>query len=89
MVNPSRRSRSKRRVFRKTPGGKLSMLFKKRKSAKAQCASCGSMLSGVARVRATQLRTLAKTEKRPERPYGGVLCSACMRRTMIARARQT
>jgi len=30
---------------------------------------------------------MAKTKKRPERPYGGVLCTRCMRKTMIGKAR--
>jgi ribosomal protein L34E len=33
------------------------------------------------------LHSMPKTEKRPERPYGGEQCSACMRRMMIEQAR--
>jgi len=33
------------------------------------------------------MQKLAKTKKRPERPYGGNLCSKCMRSLMIDKAR--
>jgi len=34
------------------------------------------------------LHSMPKSQKRAERPYGGVLCSACMRRKIIEQARQ-
>jgi ribosomal protein L34E len=30
---------------------------------------------------------MPKTQKRPERPFGGMLCSACMRRKIITNNR--
>ncbi|MBW2967188.1 50S ribosomal protein L34e [Candidatus Woesearchaeota archaeon] len=89
MVQPSRRSRTLRRVHRKTPGGKTALHFEKRKPSKAKCGQCGKLLPGVPRERPHKMTKLPKTKKRPERPYGGVLCSACMRKKMVASARAT
>ncbi len=88
MVRNSKRSRTLRRVYVKTPGGRTTIHYRQRKPARAQCAGCGKALLAVARARVSEMYKLAKTEKRPERPFGGVLCSACMRREVIARARR-
>ena len=74
------KSRSKRLVYVKTPGGKTVIHYKHKKPSKAQCASCGKVLAGVPHVDAYRLKKMSKTKKRPERPYGGNLCSACMRK---------
>jgi large subunit ribosomal protein L34e len=88
MTKPNRRSRTFRRVYRKTPGGKTVLQYKKRKPARAVCADCGAVLAGVPRERPYKMQRMPKTKKRPERPYGGVLCSKCTRKKMIAKARQ-
>lgn len=79
MPRPSQRSRSFRKVFKKTPGGTTKATYQKAKPKQAQCASCGTLLHGVPRERDYKMRTLAKTKKRPQRPFGGMLCSRCMR----------
>ena len=38
-----------RMVFVKTPGGRTTAQFKKRKPSKAKCAACGIQLAGTAR----------------------------------------
>lgn len=78
MPRPSRRSRTLRRIHVKTAKGSK-LVYAKRKPAKAHCAVCGQVLPGVASARPSQMAKLAKTEKRPERPYAGMLCSKCMR----------
>lgn len=74
------RTRSWRRVKRVTPGGRLVVHYEKRKPGKAKCAICGTELHGVPALRPSKLGKLAKTEKRPERPYGGVICPKCLMR---------
>ncbi|MBI4441172.1 50S ribosomal protein L34e [Candidatus Woesearchaeota archaeon] len=74
------KSRSKRRIMRRTPGGRNVVHLKPRKQSKAHCAVCRQALKGVA-------QKGAASEKRPSRPYGGYLCSACVRQMMIERAR--
>lgn len=87
MVGGMHKSRTMRRVLRRTPGKKVVMHYMLRKPARASCASCGKQLAGVPRARPAVMRNLPKTAKRPERPFGGVLCSACTRKEMIRRAR--
>ena len=64
------------------------MHYKKRKPSKAVCSKCGDILKGVANERPYRMQNMAKTEKRPERPYGGVLCSKCTRKVLVAKARE-
>jgi len=81
------RSRSLRRVTRRTPGGRTKTHHKKRNPKIAHCGNCRGILNAVPRARPYIMRRLAKTKKRPERPYGGNLCSSCMRKVFIAQAR--
>ncbi len=75
-----KRSRSMRRVKVRTPGGRVVIRYEKRRPSHARCAVCGKPLHGVPRLRPSEIRKLSKTERRPERPYGGYLCSECMRK---------
>jgi large subunit ribosomal protein L34e len=81
------RSRTFRRVFVKVPGGSTVLQYRRRRNAPAQCAECGSGLPGVARGTKTEVRSVPKSARRPSRPFGGMLCSACTRRVIIARVR--
>ena len=86
MVEGKLRSRSKRRVkLRITSGHKIH--YVKRTPNQAKCGSCSKALHGIPRIRATQMRGLAKSMKRPERPYGGILCSSCMRSYIKSKVR--
>ena len=87
MVKPGHKSRSLRRVKRKTPGGRTVTQFKKRKPNAAKCVDCGQPLKGVIRERPCKMHNSSKTKKRPERPYGGNLCSKCMRKKIIEKTR--
>ncbi len=80
MPRPGLRTRSKRKVFVRTPGGRVVVHYRPKKTGPARCAICGKPLNGVPRLRPYQLRKLAKTEKRPERPYGGYICPSCLAR---------
>ena len=84
MPSGKHKSRSLRRVFVRTPGGRTVLHYRKRKDAAARCGRCGALLKGVPR----DISKLSKTEKRPERPYGGVLCSKCMREVIKESARE-
>ena len=87
MPAPRLRSRSLRRIFRKVPGGRVSLQYKKRKPSPAQCGNCGAVLKGVPRELPFKMKNMPKTKKRPERPYGGVLCSRCMRTKFLEKVR--
>ncbi|MDP3918423.1 MAG: 50S ribosomal protein L34e [Nanoarchaeota archaeon] len=80
----------KNRTFRKVLvklSDRITTHYRKRNPKAAHCASCSAVLQAVPRKRDYKMSNLPKTMKRPERPYGGVLCSKCMRREMVSRAR--
>ncbi len=56
----------------RTPGGRVVLHRVKKKGQKHHCALCGRPLAGG--------WGDAKTEKRPEAPFGGVLCGSCRKR---------
>ncbi len=87
MPRKNRRSRTFRRVKVRVPGGTVKMHYRKRKPSSASCGVCGAELHGVPRERPYIMKSLPKTEKRPERPFGGVLCSSCARDEFKSRAR--
>ena len=88
MPAPRLRSRSLRELHKKVPGGRTSTFFKKRKPQPAKCGKCGDVLKGIPREFPFRMRKMAKTKKRPERPFGGVLCTKCMRKEILSKARQ-
>ena len=88
MVTRMLRSRSLKRSQKKVPGGKTVTHFRRRKPSIAKCAKCGKDIKGVPRLRVSELRKLPKTKKRPERPYGGNLCSKCMREVFREKVRK-
>ena len=82
-----KRSRSIRKVKRKVPGSRTAIHYERKGPKAARCAKCNSILKGIPRGRAFMMHALPKTKKRPERPYGGNLCSRCMRDLIVEKAR--
>ena len=79
--------RSGKRKLVKTPGGRY---YYKRIADKPNyhvCANCKGKLAGVPRGTTVEIRRMAKSERSPSRPYGGQLCSPCLRRQLIKAAR--
>lgn len=78
MPRPALRTlKGKRRAVR-LPGGGVSYHSKVKHVNIGKCAACGRQLGGVGKLGA-QTRRLPKTGKRPERLYGGYICSICLR----------
>ncbi len=75
----------KRKV--KVPGGQTKTRYLERKPKQARCGTTGEKLHGIPRMGATKAKNTAKTLKRPERPYGGVLSSRAMRVKMRQEAK--
>ncbi len=73
------RNKKKRKVKKKTPGARGRETYLERKPAKAKCGNCGAELHGTPNNKNWERKQGPKSEKRPERPYGGNLCSSCMR----------
>jgi len=82
MPKPKDRASSKRVVFRRTPGGRNVRATKKAVKNTPHCAICGVELNAT-----KYSRLLRKTEKRPERPFGGFLCHKCTERLIMYRTR--
>jgi len=79
MPKPSLRTRSrKRRTFR-LPGGCSKTDYKREKIAPQRCARCGKALSGIPRLVPSEIRKLPASQRKIGRPYGNLLCSACLR----------
>jgi len=64
------------------------MKKKKKRPKIPKCAICKKPLHGIPRGRVKEMRNLAKSEKRVERPFGGYLCSKCMREVMKEKVRK-
>ncbi len=80
-MRPSLRGGKWKRV--RTPGGRLVIRRVERKVNFVRCGLCGTILSGVPRERTHTFKGLAKTKKRPERMYGGVLCPSCLKKKIV------
>ena len=80
MVSGKHKSRSLRRVYIRTPGGENKIHYRTRNMPRLRCSLCDQQLHGIPRVIPSKFKNLPKTKKRPERPYGGILCSSCMRK---------
>ncbi len=87
MARPSRRSRTLARIYKKVTKG-VKLVYKKRKPSQPHCANCDAILKGVPHERPYKMRTMNKSQKRPERMFGGVLCSKCSKREIINRNRK-
>lgn len=87
MVAPRLRSRSKKRVYRRTPGGKTVIHYKRKKPNKHKCGRCGKPLSGVPNAIPSRIRKMRKSERVPKRPYAGILCSDCTEKLFRYRTR--
>ncbi|HLD05448.1 MAG TPA: 50S ribosomal protein L34e [Candidatus Nanoarchaeia archaeon] len=83
MPAPRHKTSRFRKIHVRVPGGSTHVHYRERNPRLGHCAQCGGTLKGVPRVKATAMKRMPKTQKRPERPYGGMLCSPCMRRHII------
>lgn len=78
MPRPAGRSGTLKGVWKKAPGGSVTLHFSRKSPSSAACASCGGSLSGIQRGRKSSLNT-ARSRHKPSRPYGGYLCPQCAR----------
>ncbi len=82
MVEGYKKSRSLARKKYTSPSGDHRVRYDRRRSDPAACGMCGARLLGVPR----DAVLLGKTQRRPERPYGGVFCSPCTREVLQKKA---
>ncbi len=80
-----RKSFSLKKIRVRVPSSDTVTHYTYGKPSKPKCGICGAELHGVIRGRPSEVRKRAKSERRPERPFGGVLCSACTRKIVMLR----
>lgn len=83
-------SKTKSRTFARKQVRTISgtkTVYKRRKPKVGTCPVTKEKLKGVPRELPVKMRNLAKTEKRPQRPFGGVLSSKASRQEIKKRAR--
>ncbi|HKZ49749.1 MAG TPA: hypothetical protein VJ110_01980 [Candidatus Nanoarchaeia archaeon] len=83
---PRYRSRTFRKVQRKTPGSKTVVQYIKRNPSVAHCGSCKNPLHGLPRARDRKIKHFSRTQLTTQRPFGN-LCSSCSRDIIRWRAR--
>jgi len=76
-----------KKVKRRMPGGALKFIFKRKMHSKHKCAICSGELSSVPRGKPTIIKRLTRSARRPTRPFGGQLCSKCMRKVVAMKAK--
>lgn len=70
------RTRSRKRVYVRVPGGEARVHYRREKPSYAKCAACKSPIHGIPRKFSWKL---SKSEKTVSRPYGGYLCNRCFK----------
>ena len=85
MVSPAKRVL--RKTTRRSQSGRTVVRYKRAKPSAAHCALCGGKLNAVPRARPSEMAKFAKTEKRPERIFGGVLCAGCVKAALKEKVR--
>ncbi len=79
MPAPARRTKSQKARKTKTPGARLTVHYSRRKKSVSNCGICKKPLQGTPKARKSEIRSLSKSAKRPNRPYGGRLCASCLK----------
>ncbi len=79
--------RSGKRKLVKTPSGRF--YFKKipKQPKHHHCATCHRVLLGMPKGTQVEIRRLSISQRKPSRPYGGQLCSPCLKRKLIRAVR--
>jgi len=80
---PTRSERSKKKKSRRRPGKTSKKVFARGKTGKRKCAVCKKVLHGTPHgKKASEVRKLSKTKKRPTGLFAGILCGKC--RNLVA-----
>ncbi len=84
---PRFKTKASKKVRKRTPGVRTVTHYKKKKTAKHVCAVCKGLLLGVPRGRIIEIKKMLKSQRVPERPFAGQLCSKCTREVLKLRAK--
>lgn len=72
-------TRSNKVKIVKTPGGKLTYQYTKKKACGPKCGDCGDVLRGIVALRPRAYSQVSKRQKTVQRAYGGSRCATCVR----------
>lgn len=78
MVKPMLRTRSRKKVKKRVPGGKTVIHYREGKTGRKACARCERPLGGTPSATSSGIKKMSKSEKVPKRAYAGTLCPACL-----------
>jgi ribosomal protein L34E len=85
MTSGAMKSRSRKRIYKRIPGGTSVLTYREKRVSKPECPT-GRELPGTVRGNRSQVHKFTYSERRPSRPYGGVLSSPALRMVMRERA---
>lgn len=88
MPRPGLRTRTKKRVKKRVPGGRLKTFYKKKKPGTVKCAVCKKSLRGIPKLEKTKLKKLPKSQRKVSRVYGGYLCHKCLKEKILSGIKQ-
>eukprot|EP01090_Pellita_catalonica_P018615 TRINITY_DN606_c0_g1_i3.p1 TRINITY_DN606_c0_g1~~TRINITY_DN606_c0_g1_i3.p1 ORF type:complete len:116 (+),score=11.68 TRINITY_DN606_c0_g1_i3:117-464(+) len=80
--HPYRTASNRTRVV-KTPGGKLTVQYVKKRSKGPKCGDCGIALSGIRHLSNPEYKRISRRQKTVNRAYGGVRCSNCVKQRIV------
>jgi len=69
--------KSIKKIRKKSVTGRNIFVFRKERISAPICNNCGRELHGIPRAANVQLSKLAKSERRPNRKFGGYYCASC------------
>jgi len=75
-------ARKAKKIQKTTPSGKRVVKRGRKKPSASLCSKCGAKLHGMPKARPSAMMKIAPSKRTPNRPYGGNLCSRCMRETL-------
>jgi large subunit ribosomal protein L34e len=78
MPRPSQRTRSRKRLQKRLPGGGATTHYKKEKTGTSHCVRCNRVLPGVPKLSQSKMGKLTASQKRIQRTHGGQLCHVCL-----------
>jgi large subunit ribosomal protein L34e len=88
MPRPGQLTKGRKIRAFKTPGGRSSIRYRKFYKADGTCALSGKRMQLPRKAKYGENRKASRSAKRPNRPYGGVLSSQALRRSIIREARK-
>jgi len=74
------------RIAIRTPGGRVVYHYKHKRHSPARCMRCGAVLNATPTGPRSIIAKIPKSQRRPNRPYGGNLCPRCLREIMMTSA---